>query len=61
MLVQQIYGVLLLCRRSPWQSETCADQLEDILGFQPISTNVSRNSPDGLGSLISNLDRNVHT
>ena len=25
-----------------WQSETCADQLEDILGFQPISTNLSR-------------------
>ena len=42
VLVQQICHVLLLCRRTPWQSETCADQLEDISDFQPISTNLSR-------------------
>ena len=38
-LIQQICRGLLPCRRNPWQSETCADQLEDTLGFQPISTN----------------------
>ena len=42
VLVQQIYHVLLFCQRNPWQSETCADQLEDIMDFQPISTNLSR-------------------
>ena len=42
VLVQQRCHVLLLCRRTPWQSKTCADQLEDTLDFQPISTNLSR-------------------
>ena len=44
VLVQQICLVLLLCSRNPWQSETCVDQLGDILilDFQPISTNLSR-------------------
>ena len=42
VLVQQRCHVFLLCRKTPWQSETCADQLADILDFQPISTNPSR-------------------
>ena len=42
VLVPQICLVLLPCRRTPLRSETCVDQLEDILGFQPISTNLSR-------------------
>ena len=42
VLVQQICLVLLFCRRTTWRSETCADQLEDALDFQPISTILSR-------------------
>ena len=42
VLVPQICLVLLPCRRTPWRSETCVDQPEDILGFRPISTILSR-------------------
>ena len=61
VLVPQICLVLLHCRRTPWRSETCADQLEDILGFQPISTILSRKLSRWSLQMVSNLNRNVHT
>ena len=42
LLAPQKCLVLLPCRRTPWRSETCVDQPEDILGVQPITTILSR-------------------